>query len=268
MFSKAYDIARSFVIPIVVSSRAGNGNCASAIGTAIVVNQDGWILTSAHILQLIEQQRESIVTWRAYRRQVRELEKDTASATPHRKKKLHHMDRPRPESTQNNSVWWGKDGVRDLRCANGHVGRSGNRAPRALRPGLRPELPGIQDAGARLPGPGGACVGWDLRFTKLFPFSTRRTTPSFFLPVRFRCRSFPSTGSSPVCCAPRRRWEQGIPSGYSSRLRRQASGARAAGRSSMRTGPSGHCNRTLGSTPSDLRLGRRERHPGRLNTNF
>ncbi len=111
MFSKAYDIARSFVIPIVVSSRAGNGNCSSAIGTAVVVNHDGWILTSAHILQLIEQQRESIVTWRAYRRQLRELEKDTTSASPHRKKRLHHMDRPRLESTQNNSVWWGKDGV-------------------------------------------------------------------------------------------------------------------------------------------------------------
>ena len=111
MFSKAYETARSFVIPIVVSSRAGNGKCASAIGTAIVINRDGWVLTSAHILQLINQQRESIRAWRTYRRQVRELEKDTASGSPHRQEKLHHLDRPRPESTQNNSVWWGRDGV-------------------------------------------------------------------------------------------------------------------------------------------------------------
>ncbi len=111
MFSKAYAIARNFVIPIVVSSRAGNGKCSSAIGTAIVVNRHGWILTSAHILQLIQQQRESIVAWRTYRREIRDLERDATSHETHRKSKLHHLNRPRLDSTENNSVWWGKDGV-------------------------------------------------------------------------------------------------------------------------------------------------------------
>lgn len=111
MFSKSYDVVRNFVIPIVVSSRAGNGKCSSAIGTAVVVNRDGWILTSAHILQLIEKQRASIRAWRAYRRQQRELENDTASVTPRRKQKLKPQDLPPPDSTRDNSVWWGRDGV-------------------------------------------------------------------------------------------------------------------------------------------------------------
>ena len=111
MFSDAYETVRHFVIPIVVSSRGGDGRCSAAIGTAIVVNREGWILTSAHILQMIEKQREAIRAWQAYRKQVRELESDAASGSAYRKRKLHHLQRPKAESTQNNSVWWGRDGV-------------------------------------------------------------------------------------------------------------------------------------------------------------
>jgi hypothetical protein len=50
MFQKALQIAAEFTVPIVVSRRAVNGRCSSSIGSAVIVNDEGWIATAAHVL--------------------------------------------------------------------------------------------------------------------------------------------------------------------------------------------------------------------------
>lgn len=51
MFSHAIDVASNFTNPFVGLRRRVNGEVFSTMGAFIVVNSDGWILTSGHILE-------------------------------------------------------------------------------------------------------------------------------------------------------------------------------------------------------------------------
>src|SRR6266576_2742251 len=53
MFSKALQSVEKYTMPVISSSRLFNGSIQSGCGTFIVLNQDGWILTAAHIAQQI-----------------------------------------------------------------------------------------------------------------------------------------------------------------------------------------------------------------------
>ncbi len=48
MFARAYDLAKSFTIPVTVSMRFYDGTVECGVGAAIVVNDEGWIITAAH----------------------------------------------------------------------------------------------------------------------------------------------------------------------------------------------------------------------------
>jgi hypothetical protein len=65
MFQKALQIASEFTFPIVVSRKTVSGNCSSMIGTFVVINKDGWIVTAAHILSKWGQLMQGAVETRA-----------------------------------------------------------------------------------------------------------------------------------------------------------------------------------------------------------
>src|SRR5262249_55802274 len=50
LFSTALDMAEKFTLPVVFTRRFRSGNLSSTLGTFIVVNRDGWILTADHIV--------------------------------------------------------------------------------------------------------------------------------------------------------------------------------------------------------------------------
>lgn len=62
MFSKAYEIARDFTFPFVISSRNAKGECSAGIGAFVVINEDGWCVTAFHIIKQILDQQESLKT--------------------------------------------------------------------------------------------------------------------------------------------------------------------------------------------------------------
>lgn len=49
MFASALQTVEKFVRPVVVSKRLYSGKVESGIATFIVVNEEGWILTAAHV---------------------------------------------------------------------------------------------------------------------------------------------------------------------------------------------------------------------------
>lgn len=51
MFSKAYTLATAFTRPVIISTVRISGACSAAIGSFVVVNDDGWIITAAHIVK-------------------------------------------------------------------------------------------------------------------------------------------------------------------------------------------------------------------------
>jgi hypothetical protein len=51
MFSKAYQIASAYTFPVIGNNRFSDGRVESGMGSFVVLNNEGWIITSAHIVE-------------------------------------------------------------------------------------------------------------------------------------------------------------------------------------------------------------------------
>ena len=109
MFSRAVSIALGFTRPLVLSSRTVRGECRSIVGAYVVVNPEGWVVTAAHLLEIIRQQQESVRRHRGFRSNVVEFQRDTAADKHFRKKGVRTFQRPSGVSVRDHSVWWGMD---------------------------------------------------------------------------------------------------------------------------------------------------------------
>jgi hypothetical protein len=50
MFRAACALVRGYTLPVVTSVRTFSGKCRSGLGTFVVVNDEGWFVTAAHII--------------------------------------------------------------------------------------------------------------------------------------------------------------------------------------------------------------------------
>jgi hypothetical protein len=50
MFQEAVKRASDFTFPVIISRKTVGGTCSSMIGTFVVINKEGWIVTAGHIL--------------------------------------------------------------------------------------------------------------------------------------------------------------------------------------------------------------------------
>ena len=116
MFHAALKRASQFTRPVIIASCALNRKCQCAIGSFIVINDEGWILTVAHLIRYIQKQREQMQMCSEYHNQTLKLEGERASVKGHRKKKVVHLERPKPITVQHHATWWGRDKaeLRDL----------------------------------------------------------------------------------------------------------------------------------------------------------
>ena len=119
MFADACTTARGFTRPVVISTRLIRGDTSSSITAFVVVNREGWILTTRHLVGFIERCERQKRTHRQYEADVRDMRRDAGSLRRHRREKTRHLKRPSEDAVRDYSVWWGADGVtvRDLRTA-------------------------------------------------------------------------------------------------------------------------------------------------------
>ena len=108
MFSQAYDIASIYTQPVLISNRTFNGEVKSGLGSFVIINDEGWIITAAHILNsLIAFQKHSIEI-QDYNNKILDIENDpklSSKAKSNKKKKI----RPNSKWIINSSHWWGHD---------------------------------------------------------------------------------------------------------------------------------------------------------------
>ena len=112
MFSRAVAVAAGFTRPMVISWRTAKGECASTVGAYVVVNRAGWILTAAHLLDIVRRHQDSARRYEGYRGNVIEFHRDIAADKRYRRKGVRTFHQPAVESVRNHSVWWGADMVR------------------------------------------------------------------------------------------------------------------------------------------------------------
>lgn len=113
MFRDAVSQAIQFTLPVIISFRTVGGTCQSGSGTCVVVNDEGWIVTAAHLLKHLNDLHQAEAKTRALEAQV------GGSAGGQADKNLNRKERrkraalgkgPLPTDIDRWSVWWGRDG--------------------------------------------------------------------------------------------------------------------------------------------------------------
>ena len=110
MFRKACSDARGYTIPVVISTRLVNGKCSAGVGCAIVLNDDGWILTAAHIGLELAKLSEAVGKTNNRRTQAKAIRDDTSLNSKQKGKKLRALGKERPTDIANWSILWGANG--------------------------------------------------------------------------------------------------------------------------------------------------------------
>jgi hypothetical protein len=107
MFADACELAMQFTLP-VISTRDYKGNCDAAIGSFVLLNKDGWVLTAAHIVQLFQGLAAAKEATQKYRAEVEAIE-SSGLVKKERQRRIRELGKD-PGGAQNFSAWWGKAG--------------------------------------------------------------------------------------------------------------------------------------------------------------
>ena len=98
MFADACSKAKQYARPVIDSIRTFDGTVTSTVATFVVLNSDGWIVTSGHIF-------DNFVRFQTDQRKINELKELKESSLGS------DVPDPNPDAIVNHSFWWGWDGV-------------------------------------------------------------------------------------------------------------------------------------------------------------
>lgn len=111
MFAEAYRKASFFTRPVIASWANHDGTCQSGVGSFVVVNDGGWILTAHHIVALLEQLEERKKKYTDHQAAAVAIENDAGLLNDQKRKKLRHLGPMPKDAVKGFSFWWGADGV-------------------------------------------------------------------------------------------------------------------------------------------------------------
>ncbi len=109
MFLDAYNKASKFTHPLVISTRNYSGKVFSGLGSFIILNKEGWILTAAHVLN-------DYFEYLKHKPEIEEFEKKLAELNDNPKIHPNEARRMRKRMKANNEwithygLFWGIDG--------------------------------------------------------------------------------------------------------------------------------------------------------------
>ena len=109
MFSEAYKIATAYTRPIVISERFFDTTVTCGLGAFIVLNDEGWIITAAHMWDAYFQGEQSLKEISEYSNQLQSILQDNIAPTSETEK-IGSL-KTNPKWITNYSYWWANDGV-------------------------------------------------------------------------------------------------------------------------------------------------------------
>lgn len=112
MFQAACATARSFTWPVIISRRTVDGECTAGIGTFVIVNKDGWIVTAAHILQLLAKMSADEKNTHDLQARIEAISNDPSLDRKQRRRLLAQAGHVASDAVDRWSVWWGQDNAR------------------------------------------------------------------------------------------------------------------------------------------------------------
>ena len=112
MFTKSLEEVSQFTLPVIISKRYMSGDVEAGCATFIILNSDGWVLTSAHVLGDLLKAKEDAKKVKTYNDELEMIKSDSKLNAKQKNKQLsRHKSNSNPKWILNHSYWWGRDGV-------------------------------------------------------------------------------------------------------------------------------------------------------------
>lgn len=110
MFANAYKLTISFTQPVIISTRFFDKTIECGCGAFIVINDEGWIITVAHLWESYTAFQKHTKEISNYKKELQTIQQDQRLDAKHKRKRIDHL-RTNPKWITNHSFWWGRDGV-------------------------------------------------------------------------------------------------------------------------------------------------------------
>jgi hypothetical protein len=108
MFAKAYQIASNFTQPVLISIVRFDGTVECSVGSFVIVNAEGWIVTAAHIFDTMLAHQRDTLEINQYNQEVSEIGNNSYLSAQDKKKRLDKV-KFNPKWIRTYSYWWGAD---------------------------------------------------------------------------------------------------------------------------------------------------------------
>ena len=119
MFAKAYELASKYTLPVINSLRYYDGTVTCSLGSFIILNDKGWILTVAHMLHASMQGDRDIAAQRDHETEKAVIQNNPSLLPEQKRKRVRDLDRKaNPKWITNHSLWWGTD---EFKIKNFHL---------------------------------------------------------------------------------------------------------------------------------------------------
>ena len=154
MFANACKLAARYTYPVITARRHYDGTIACGCAAFIVLNEQGWVATAAHLLASDDDLQRSCREISDYDGKVRRIREEPALTDKEKRRKISHLA-TNPKWVTNISFWWGRGGIRlrDVRLlpeADLAVGRLDPFDPERFRPFPVVKDPACLDVGTTL----------------------------------------------------------------------------------------------------------------------
>lgn len=107
MFRIAYDVAKDFTFPVIISTRSVDGKTLSgSIGSFVVVNDEGWIVTCWHVADALLKGQASEQKARQIEAQIDVINADASLSAKEKTKRISNIPKMRNNEIGRASALW------------------------------------------------------------------------------------------------------------------------------------------------------------------
>jgi hypothetical protein len=110
MFRQAYDKASKFTQPLIVAYRFFDKTVDSGLGSFIILNDEGWIMTAAHNLEVSFAFNQHQKELKEYQEKVDKINANK-QLKDNQRKNLARSIKPNPKWVTDFMIWFGADGI-------------------------------------------------------------------------------------------------------------------------------------------------------------
>ncbi|MEO5647926.1 MAG: serine protease [Chitinophagaceae bacterium] len=108
MFSKGCAIAEVYTFPVLISHYFMDETVESSIASFVIINDEGWIITAAHVIDPIFLAQKHAVEIQKNDEAIAHIERNTSLDEREKKRRMHRFN-PDQKWIKKYSYWWGAD---------------------------------------------------------------------------------------------------------------------------------------------------------------